>query len=238
MFIPFVKNFNQSQSLQSASTSQLKKTSWKWAFLQQDRQCSVIWEDGASRERRSLVMHIWCLQFPNSSLAALGSLSLKLPRSDLCLCFITCSHWKGEQLQWEHKVIGQSDGSSDPTPHNRRSKMQPELTLEISKLWSHHNTSELINHTDKSIATWNQLQGSALVVQSAHSLNKLTRDYENWPKKNNEGKGDAEWPNNLNQCSWGYFTVTHLIHDRVQILLTRALLAFSTLFALLLKISE
>lgn len=196
------------------------------------------WEAGASRERRSLVMHIWCLQFPNSSLAALGSLSLKLPRSDLCLCFITCSHWKGEQLQWEHKVIGQSDGSSDPTPHNRRSKMQPELTLEISKLWSHHNTSELINHTDKSIATWNQLQGSALVVQSAHSLNKLTRDYENWPKKNNEGKGDAEWPNNLNQCSWGYFTVTHLIHDRVQILLTRALLAFSTLFALLFKISE
>lgn len=57
-------------------------------------------------------------------------------------------------------------------------------------------------------------------------------------KKNNEGKGDAEWPNNLNQCSWGYFTVTHLIHDRVQILLTRALLAFSTLFALLFKISE
>lgn len=196
------------------------------------------WEAGASRERRSLVMHIWCLQFPNSSLAALGSLSLKLPRSDLCLCFITCSHWKGEQLQWEHKVTGQSDGSSDPTPHNRRSKMQPELTLEISKLWSHHNTSELINHTDKSIATWNQLQGSALVAQSAHSLNKLTRDYENWPKKNNEGKGDAEWPNNLNQCSWGYFTVTHLIHDRVQILLTRALLAFSTLFALLFKISE
>lgn len=53
-------------------------------------------------------MHIWCQQFPNSSLAVLDILSPELPVSDLCLCFLLIPTER-EHAEGEYKVTGQSE---------------------------------------------------------------------------------------------------------------------------------
>lgn len=56
-------------------------------------------------------MHIWCQQFPNSSLAVLDSLSPELPVSDLCLLHYLFP-LKGNMRKESTKLLGSQSGSS------------------------------------------------------------------------------------------------------------------------------